>query len=185
MKDSEPNRYWIIWILFGLLLPLLAVFLRMRHQPQSSEVDPPKEPTIRHATVGEKPQNRYPAITEEEKEVADAALEELLVDALSAGNNEVGQFLHTDYGPLSKWLDERFEIDLTSMSPSQIFDVVPLNDINYEVEVDPARSSKASFQASNISRRELLKRIADHWNLHLEIKYDDEGLPTAVQVRDR
>ncbi len=100
MKGSEPNRFWIIWILFGLLLPMLAVFFQLRHRPQLSDVNPPTGPTIGHSAVGEMPQSENLAITEDEKEVTDAVLEELLEDALSAEENEVGLFLRTDYEPL-------------------------------------------------------------------------------------
>ncbi len=113
------------------------------------------------------------------------ALEAILEEALSLDENGIESFLRTDYEPLVKWLDERFEVELTAMTPSQIFDAVPLNDVNYELRIDPARATKANFQASSISRRELLKSISDHWGLHLEIKYDDGGLPTAVQVTSR
>ncbi len=181
MKASEgPSRFWIVWILFGLLLPLFAVSLRMRHQAPPPDVVPSSE----HVVV-ERPQNRNVVTTTDAEETTDLALEDLLEEALSPDENGIESFLRTDYEPLSKWLDERFEVELTAMTPSQIFEVVPLNDIYYELGIDLARETKASFQASDISRRELLKRISDHWDLRLEIKHDDSGHPTAVQVTSR
>lgn len=181
MKASEgPSRFWIVWILFGLLLPLFAVFLRMRHPAPPPDVAPSSE-----NVVVERSQNGKVAIAKDEGETTDLAVEEVFEEALSFDENGIESFLRTDYEPLSKWLDERFEVDLTAMTPSYIFEVVPLNDIYYELKIDPSRETKASFQASNISRRELLKRISDHWNLHFEIKYGNGGEPTAVQITSR
>ena len=186
MKDLEkPHRFWIIWILIGLLLPLLAIFLRMRYQAPASSAGPSTGPTAKLVVVDDGPRNKNAALAEDEEEMADAVLEEILKEALSADSSGTESFLRTDYEPLSKWLDNRFEVEFTSVTPSQIFDVVPLNDIHYELKVDLAKTTKASFQASNISRRELLKRISEHWDLHMEIKYGDNGQPTAVRVTSR
>ena len=91
-------------------------------------------------------------------------------------------FLSTDYAPLSKWLDERFEVDYKHMTPQLIFDQVPLNDIYYETSNLPTNAAPFSFASKDISRRELLKRISHHWNLKMSLSTDASGKPTAVRV---
>ncbi len=91
-------------------------------------------------------------------------------------------FLQTDYQPLAKWLDERFEVDYKHMTPQLIFDQVPLNDIFYETKNLPTSAPPFNFASKAVSRRELLKRIADHWNLKMSLSADASGTPTAVKV---
>jgi hypothetical protein len=92
-------------------------------------------------------------------------------------------FLQTDYKPLMKWLDdERFEVDYKHMTPQLIFDQVPLNDIFYETSNLPTSAPPFNFAQTNISRRELLKRIASHWKLKMSFATDAAGKPTAVKV---
>lgn len=90
-------------------------------------------------------------------------------------------FLKTDYAPLNKWLDERFEVDYKHMTPQLIFDQLPLNDIFYETSNLPA-SPSLNFVSSSVSRRELLKKISQHWNLKMSLVEDASGTPTAVRV---
>lgn len=104
--------------------------------------------------------------------------------------SEVGQngpinalgFLKTDYEPLNKWLDERFEVDYKHMTPSLIFDQVPLSDIFYETSNLPTNAPAFNFSSGDVSRRELLKKIATHWRLKMSFTTDAEGTPTAVKV---
>lgn len=91
-------------------------------------------------------------------------------------------FLSTDYAPLSKWLDERFEVDYKHMTPQLIFDQVPLNDIYYETSNLPTNATAFTYASKDISRRELLKRISHHWNLKMSLSTDASGKPTAVRV---
>jgi hypothetical protein len=92
-------------------------------------------------------------------------------------------FLQTDYKPLVKWLDdERFEVDYKHMTPQLIFDQVPLNDIFYETSNLPTSAPPFNFAQTNLSRRELLKRIASHWKLKMSFATDAAGKPTAVKV---
>lgn len=92
-------------------------------------------------------------------------------------------FLQTDYKPLMKWLDdERFEVDYKHMTPQLIFDQVPLNDIFYETSNLPTAAPPFNFTQANISRRELLRRIANHWKLKMSFATDASGKPTAVKV---
>ena len=89
--------------------------------------------------------------------------------------------MKTDYAPLNKWLDERFEVDYKHMTPQLIFDQLPLNDIFYETSNLPA-SPSLNFVSSSVSRRELLKKISQHWNLKMSLVEDASGTPTAVRV---
>lgn len=91
-------------------------------------------------------------------------------------------FLATNYAPLAKWLDERFEVDYKHMTPALIFDQVPLNDIYYQTSNLPANGAPFNFSSKEISRRELLKRIANHWNLKMSLVTDASGNPSAVKV---
>ncbi len=91
-------------------------------------------------------------------------------------------FLATDYAPLSKWLDERFEVDYKHMTPQLVFDQVPLNDIYYETTKLPTNAAPFNYASGDISRRELLKRIANHWNLKMSLATDATGNPSAVRV---
>ncbi|MDF1656314.1 MAG: hypothetical protein P1U58_01810 [Verrucomicrobiales bacterium] len=95
--------------------------------------------------------------------------------------NTVG-FLKTDYDPLNKWLDERFEVDYKHMTPALIFDQVPLNDIFYETSNLPSGAPAFNFSSSDVSRRELLKKISSHWKLKMSFSTDESGTPTAVRV---
>ncbi len=99
-----------------------------------------------------------------------------------AGTVSTVGFLQTDYQPLAKWLDERFEVDYKHMTPQLIFDQVPLNDIFYETKNLPASAQPFNFASKAISRRELLKRISNHWNLKMSLSADASGTPTAVKV---
>ncbi len=105
------------------------------------------------------------------------------------GGSEVGDgpinaqgFLKTDYEPLKKWLDERFEVDYKHMTPALIFDQVPLNDIYYETVNLPANAESFNFSSSDVSRRELLKKVSTHWKLKMSLVNDASGNPTAVRV---
>ncbi len=100
----------------------------------------------------------------------------------ATGVNTAG-FLSTVYKPLLKWLDdERFEVDYKHMTPQLIFDQVPLNDIFYETSNLPTKAAPFNFTQASVSRRELLKRIADHWKLKMSFSVDASGKPTAVKV---
>lgn len=91
-------------------------------------------------------------------------------------------FLTTDYAPLNKWLDEAFEVDYKHMTPQLIFDQVPLNDIFYETSNLPAGAPSFNFSSSKVTRRQLLKKISQHWNMKMSFTKDASGKPTAVKV---
>lgn len=91
-------------------------------------------------------------------------------------------FLQTDFAPLAKWLDEPFNVDYKHMTPQVIFDQVPLNDIYYETSNLPTNAAPFNFANTSISRRDLLRKIAQHWNLKMSLVLDASGKPTAVRV---
>ncbi len=95
------------------------------------------------------------------------------------------QFLTTDYEPLEEWFEERFQVKYRDMTPELIFDQVPINQINYDTEGLPANAPKFDLESNNLSRREILKRIADFWNLKMSIINGEDGNPSVVKVRKR
>lgn len=99
-----------------------------------------------------------------------------------SGVPNVSGFLETDYEPLSNWMDERYEVKYRAMTPELIFDQVPLSDIHYQTTNLPQSAPSFNFESPNISRRELLKKIADHWNLKMTYIMGDDGNPSAVAV---
>ncbi len=100
---------------------------------------------------------------------------------MQSGPINAAGFLKTDYAPLNKWLDERFEVDYKHMTPQLIFDQLPLNDIFYETSGLPT-GPPLNFASSSVSRRELLKKISQHWKLKMSFVSDRSGTPTAVKV---
>ncbi len=102
--------------------------------------------------------------------------------AATGGTASAAGFLVTDYPALSKWLDERFDVNYKHMTPQLIFDQVPLNDIYYQTSNLPTSAAPFNFAHKDISRRELLRRIASHWNLRMSFATDASGNPSAVKV---
>ncbi len=102
--------------------------------------------------------------------------------AATGGSQSTAGFLATNYTPLAKWLDEAFNVDYKHMTPQLIFDQVPLNDIHYQTSNLPTNAAPFNFSHSNITRRDLLRRIANHWNLKMSLVTDASGNPSAVKV---
>lgn len=105
-----------------------------------------------------------------------------VVDDASATPPNTTGFLETSYEPLENWMNERFEVKYRAMTPQLIFDQVPLNDIHYQTSSMPETAPSFNFESSNISRRELLKKIADHWSLKMDYVNGSDGNPSAVSV---
>ncbi|MEM7699016.1 MAG: hypothetical protein AAF236_11485 [Verrucomicrobiota bacterium] len=99
-----------------------------------------------------------------------------------AGAAVTGPFLATTHEPLEKWLTERFKVKYVAMTPDLIFDQVPLADINYETSNLPTNAVPLDFAAEEISRRDLLRKVAQHWNLRMSFILDSNGEPSAVRV---
>ncbi len=92
-------------------------------------------------------------------------------------------FLATNNESLKNWLTQRFEVDYAGMTPNIIFDQVPFNDIYFTFNKPPRGSKHFTFASNDISRKELLRRIAQYWDLEMDFSYDDSGNPTSVNVR--
>lgn len=90
-------------------------------------------------------------------------------------------FLRNRDGDFNRWLDEAFEVDYRHMTPQLIFDQVPLNQIRYEIVSLPAGAPAFNFSNPNITRRELLRTISQHWNLEMSL-VTQRGKPVAVRV---
>ena len=106
-------------------------------------------------------------------------------NSATVGDNStpnVAGFLQTDYKMLDDWMNEPFQVTYRAMTPQLIFDQVPLNDIHYQTSNLPENVPPFNFESPRITRRELLKRIADFWNLRMSYINGDDGNPSAVAV---
>ncbi len=123
-----------------------------------------------------------PSGTEEIPSIPEWDSEPEPVESVSRKAPEEVEFLGTDFELFDKWLNERFRVDYKHMSPQLIFDQVPLNDIYYETVALPEKPPAFHLKSSDISRRELLQKIAEFWDLEMSIVTDESGQPTAVQI---
>ena len=102
-----------------------------------------------------------------------AAIGMFSVSCETDGNNSTGTkpaekpaakspaFLVSNYEPLDEWLDERFEAKYRNMTPSMIFDQVPIDQIYYDLEGLPKMVpsliwSRITFHAVKSSERSLI-----------------------------
>jgi len=92
-----------------------------------------------------------------------------------------GTFLRNRNSEFNRWLDEAFEVDYRHMTPQLIFDQVPINQIRYEIVSLPAAAPSFNFSSPNITRRDLLRAISQHWNLKMSL-VTERGRPVAVRV---
>ncbi len=98
------------------------------------------------------------------------------------GMVDTSGFLQTDFDPINKWFDERFDVEYKHMTPELIFDQVPLNGIYYQTNNLPEKGEPFNFSSDDVSRRELLKKVSEHWKLKMSLSTDDAGNPNAVVV---
>ena len=101
-------------------------------------------------------------------------------------NAAPSSFLESGYGPLEEWLSERFDVTYRNMKlggteKENIFAQQPLTEIYYEFE-DVGRSGALfHLQAKNISRREILYKIARHYDLRMTVE-NVNGKPAFVRI---
>ena len=88
---------------------------------------------------------------------------------------DVNGFLQTGPGKLSEWMEERFNVKYRAMTPQLIFEQVPLDEIHYQKTNLPVNAPVFNYQSSDISRRELLKKISDHWSLKMDYMVGEDG----------
>ena len=96
-------------------------------------------------------------------------------------------FLRSEYEPLEVWMDERFEVKMREMTPEIIVNTFPLSDIHFDTDDLKGRPYREKFEIENenISRRELLKEIADFWDLDMKLRYEADGIPSELVVFPR
>jgi hypothetical protein len=96
-------------------------------------------------------------------------------------------FLRSGFGPLSEWLDGRYDVTYRNMrlggsERENIFSQQPIEEVHYRFE-DVGRSGTLfQLKANNISRREILYRIAQTYGLQMTIE-DVNGKPAFIQVK--
>lgn len=103
------------------------------------------------------------------------------VSALAPVGSVPAGFLTTEYAPLNRWLDERFEVNYRNQTPELIFNQQPINDIRYETTQLPQGAPLFHLDSADMSRREILHRIAEFWNLDMSIEAEN-GTPSFVRV---
>ena len=91
-------------------------------------------------------------------------------------------FLDTEDARLKDWLSKEFDVKYVSMTPQLIFEQVPLSEIKYKTNNLPIDALPLNFQSKNISRRGILKKIANFWNLDMTFVTSAEGKPVAIKV---
>lgn len=100
-----------------------------------------------------------------------------------APRNAPAQFLATSFGPLSNWLDARFEVNFTDMPISDLLSRPPFNEMNFTFEEPSSDSDRLTLEASNISRREILLHVTRHSNYRAEYIHVSEGDGKPVGIR--
>lgn len=94
---------------------------------------------------------------------------------------DAGNFLHSGYAPLDSWMDERFKVRYENMPLDMVFDQKPVSDIRYQKVNLPTNAPLFYLVNANISRREILKQVADFYKLNMNIEMV-EGKPSYVVV---
>ncbi len=109
-------------------------------------------------------------------------------DGAEVGNSQPlqgtnsGNFLYTGYEPLEKWMDERFKVRYENMPLKMVFDQQPISDIRYKYVSLPENTPVFQLISPSISRREILREIANYFNLEMQVDMVD-GKPSTVVVR--
>jgi hypothetical protein len=94
------------------------------------------------------------------------------------------EFLATTFAPLQRWLDEPFEVEYRNMTPELIFEQPPIADIRYETSELPQDAPLFDLKSSSMSRREILYKISEFWNLEMSLA-GETGKPSYVLVSGR
>jgi len=103
-----------------------------------------------------------------------------------SSNAAPGDFLRSGFGPLEQWLNARYDITYRNMklggtARENIFSQEPIADIHYQFEDVGRSGSLFHLKENNISRREVLYKIARHYNLRMTVE-DVNGKPAFVRV---
>lgn len=98
------------------------------------------------------------------------------------GNINTQGFLVTQHADLKIWLDKPYEVKYISMTPQLIFAQEPLREVRFQTSNLPVEALPFNFQSKDITRRELLKKISNFWNLKMSIVTGADGEPSAINV---
>lgn len=100
----------------------------------------------------------------------------------NSGKIETKGFLATKDLALKSWLKKRFSVRYNAVSPQEVFGMEPLKEIQVRTSNLPTDAPPFSISSSGLSRRELLKKIADFWDLEIVIQTDAEGNPNFISA---
>ncbi len=95
-------------------------------------------------------------------------------------------FLQSGFGPLEQWLSERYDVTYRNMklggtARENIFSQEPITEIHYQFE-DIGRSGLLfHLKENNISRREILYKVARHYGLQMTVE-NVNGKPAYVRI---
>ncbi|MCF6311943.1 MAG: hypothetical protein L3J39_05790 [Verrucomicrobiales bacterium] len=101
-----------------------------------------------------------------------------------SGGSVRASFLKSDHAPLNTWLDESFEVEYRKMTLDLIFEQQPIADIRYEFRHVEKESPLFSLKAADISRRDILRKIALFYHLRMSVAQIN-GKPAYVLVEGR
>lgn len=95
-------------------------------------------------------------------------------------------FLRSDFGPLNQWLSERYDVTYRNMklggtARENIFSQEPITDIHYQFEAIGRSGRLFHLKENNISRREILYKIARHYDLQMTVE-SVNGKPAYVRI---
>ncbi|NOX99247.1 MAG: hypothetical protein GXP30_05900 [Verrucomicrobia bacterium] len=97
------------------------------------------------------------------------------------GSSGGSVFLKSSHVPLNAWLDEAFEVEYRKMTLDILFEQQPIVGIRYEFRHIPKESALFSLKSDDISRRDILKRIAKFYHLKMTVA-EINGKPAYVLV---
>ncbi len=99
-----------------------------------------------------------------------------------SGTTETKNFLATKDLALKSWLNKRIAVDYHATTPKRIFELEPLKEIKVRASNLPVDAPPFTFTSTGLSRRELLKEIANFWDLEMIIHKNAEGNPTFISA---
>lgn len=79
-------------------------------------------------------------------------------------------------------MDQRFSVSWKNMTLDVVFEQEPINGVKYRFEDVAQESPLFYLSSSNISRREILKKIADFYDLNMKVEFLN-GKPAYVLVK--
>jgi len=110
-----------------------------------------------------------------------------VVAGADAAKSAPGSFLQTDFAPLREWLDEDYDVTYLNMrlggtEKENVFAQRPIEDVHFRFEDVGRSGSLFQLKAKDISRREILYRIAKHYGLRMTVE-NVNGKPAHIKVQ--